>query len=53
MKIGITGATGRLGLLVVAKLKEKVAAETIVALVRTAEKAANLGVEVRLSLIHI
>lgn len=47
MKIGITGATGRLGLLVVAKLKEKVAAETIVALVRTAEKAANLGVEVR------
>ena len=45
MKIGVTGATGQLGRLVVEKLKQKVAAETIVALVRTPEKAANLGVE--------
>ncbi len=47
MKIGITGATGHLGRLVVGKLKEKVSAETIVALVRTPAKAADMGVEVR------
>ena len=47
MKTGVTGATGQLGRLVVAKLKEKVAADTIVALVRTPEKATALGVEVR------
>jgi NAD(P)H dehydrogenase (quinone) len=47
MKIGVTGATGQLGRLVVENLKEKVAAETIVALVRTPEKATVLGVEVR------
>lgn len=47
MKIGVTGATGQLGRLVVEKLKQKVAAETIVALVRTPEKAADLGVEAR------
>jgi len=47
MKIGVTGATGQLGRLVVENLKQKVAAETIVALVRTPEKAADLGVEVR------
>ena len=47
MKIAITGATGQLGRLVVAKLKEKVAPENIVALVRTPEKADDLGVEVR------
>lgn len=47
MKIGITGATGQLGQLVVGKLKEKVAAESIVALVRTPEKATELGVEAR------
>lgn len=47
MKIGITGATGQLGHLVVAKLKEKTSAENIVALVRTPAKAANLGVEAR------
>ncbi len=47
MKIAITGATGRLGNLVVEQLKEKVAAESIVALVRTPEKAAALGVEAR------
>ena len=47
MKIGVTGATGQLGRLVVDKLKAKVAAESIVALVRTPEKAADLGVEAR------
>ena len=47
MKIAITGATGQLGRIVVNKLKEKVPADTIVALVRTPEKAADLGVEAR------
>jgi NAD(P)H dehydrogenase (quinone) len=47
MKIGVTGATGQLGRLVVENLKQKVAAETIVALVRNPEKAADLGVEAR------
>jgi len=47
MKIGVTGATGQLGHLVVGKLKEKVSAESIVALVRTPEKAAELGLEAR------
>ncbi|MEZ5105844.1 MAG: SDR family oxidoreductase [Draconibacterium sp.] len=47
MKIGVTGATGQLGSLVVEQLKEKVGAENIVALVRTPGKAEKLGVEVR------
>jgi NAD(P)H dehydrogenase (quinone) len=47
MKIGITGATGQLGRLVVEKLKERTNAENLVALVRTPENAADLGVEVR------
>jgi len=47
MKIGVTGATGQLGRLTIAKLKEKVATDSIVALVRTPEKAADLGVETR------
>jgi len=47
MKIGVTGATGQLGRLVVEKLKQKVATDTIVALVRNPEKAADLGVEAR------
>ncbi|MDD4993527.1 MAG: SDR family oxidoreductase [Paludibacter sp.] len=47
MKIGVTGATGQLGRLVVEKLKEKVSADSLVALVRTPEKAADLGVEAR------
>ncbi|WP_347156707.1 SDR family oxidoreductase [Pontibacter chitinilyticus] len=47
MKIAITGATGQLGRLVVSKLKEKVSADTIVALVRTPQKAEDLGVEAR------
>jgi len=47
MKIGVTGATGQLGRLVVEQLKAKVSADSIVALVRTPEKAAELGVEAR------
>lgn len=47
MKIGVTGATGQLGRLVVESLKSKVSAETIVALVRNPEKAADLGIESR------
>jgi len=47
MKIAITGATGQLGRLVVNKLKEKVSADTIVALVRSVQKASDLGVEAR------
>ena len=47
MKIGITGATGQLGKLVVEQLKERIAAENIVALVRSPEKAKELEVETR------
>ncbi|WP_443938492.1 SDR family oxidoreductase [Pedobacter sp. MW01-1-1] len=47
MKIGVTGATGQLGQIVVAKLKERTAAENVVALVRNRDKAATLGVEAR------
>ena len=47
MTVAITGATGQLGCLVVEKLKQKVPASDIVALVRTPEKASDLGVAVR------
>ena len=47
MTIGITGATGHLGRLVVNKLRAKVPAADIVALVRSPAKAVALGVEVR------
>ncbi len=47
MKTGVTGATGQLGQIVIEKLKERVASENIVALVRTPEKAAGFGVEGR------
>lgn len=47
MKIAITGATGHLGRLVVNKLKEKVPSNNIIALVRSVQKAADLGVEAR------
>jgi NAD(P)H dehydrogenase (quinone) len=47
MSIGITGATGQLGRIVVGKLKNVVATEEIVALVRTPSKAADLGVAAR------
>lgn len=47
MTIAITGATGQLGHLVIDKLKGKLPAGQIVALARSPEKAADLGVEVR------
>jgi len=47
MKTGVTGATGQLGRLVVEKLKEKGLVENVVALVRSPQKAAELGVEAR------
>jgi NAD(P)H dehydrogenase (quinone) len=47
MKIGVTGATGQLGSIVVDKLKEKTPAGNVVALVRSPQKAADLGVETR------
>ena len=47
MKLGITGATGQLGRIVIEKLKERVSGEEIVALARSKQKAADLGVEVR------
>ncbi|WP_426491713.1 SDR family oxidoreductase [Hymenobacter sp. 102] len=47
MKIAVTGATGQLGRLVVEKLKTRIPAHEVVALVRNPAKAADLGVEVR------
>ncbi|HTN45762.1 MAG TPA: SDR family oxidoreductase [Flavipsychrobacter sp.] len=47
MKIATTGATGQLGRIAVAKLKERTTIESLVALVRTPEKATDLGIEVR------
>ena len=47
MKIAVTGATGKLGQLVIEELKQRVGAGNIVALVRSPEKAAQLGVEAR------
>jgi len=47
MKIGVTGATGQLGKLVVEQLKGKVSNDSIVALVRDTEKAKEFGVEAR------
>lgn len=47
MKTGITGATGQLGRLVVEKLKQRMDAEDLVALVRSPEKAGDLGITAR------
>ena len=47
MTIGITGATGQLGRLVVAKLRDKVCRSDIVALVRSTAKVPDLGVTAR------
>lgn len=47
MKIAITGASGQLGRLVIERLRAKLPASDIVALVRTPAKATDLGVEVR------
>lgn len=43
-KIGITGATGQLGCLVVETLKQRVDTDNLVALVRSPEKATDLGI---------
>tara|TARA_R110002096_G_scaffold435606_2_gene661760 strand:- start:17 stop:886 length:870 start_codon:yes stop_codon:yes gene_type:complete len=47
MKIAVTGASGKLGRLVIEELKERTSAENIVALVRNPHKVADLGVEAR------
>ena len=47
MIIAITGATGQLGRLIVEQLKDKAPADTIVALARSPEKAADLRVAAR------
>ncbi|MEJ1970199.1 MAG: SDR family oxidoreductase [Rhizomicrobium sp.] len=47
MTIAVTAATGHLGRLAIAELKEKVPAGEIAALARAPEKAADLGVAVR------
>lgn len=47
MKTGITGATGKLGRTVVNFLKESALEKSIVALVRSPEKASDMGIEVR------
>ena len=47
MKIAVTGATGQLGRLVVEQLKSRASADNIVALVRTPEKALDLGINAR------
>jgi NAD(P)H dehydrogenase (quinone) len=47
MTIGITGATGQLGRLVIDRLKAKMPAKDIIALARSPQKASDLGVTVR------
>ena len=47
MTIAITGATGQLGRLVVARLRSKAPSEPLVALVRSPAKAAVLGIPAR------
>ncbi len=47
MTIAVTGATGQLGRIVVDKLKARLAHSETVALARSPEKAADLGVEIR------
>ncbi|GAB2532043.1 SDR family oxidoreductase [Rufibacter soli] len=46
-KIAITGATGHLGHLIISKLKDKSPDAQLVGLVRSKQKAADLGVEAR------
>ncbi len=47
MTVAVTGATGQLGRLTIARLKTLLPAGEIVALARNPEKAADLGVEAR------
>lgn len=49
MSIAVTGATGQLGRLIVAGLKSHLPADQVVAVVRDAQKAADLGVTVRVA----
>ncbi|MDK6080544.1 NAD(P)H dehydrogenase (quinone) [Massilia sp. UYP11] len=49
MTIAVSGATGQLGRLVIGKLKQKVATDNIVGLVRNTEKARDLDVAVRVA----
>ncbi len=47
MKIAVTAANGQLGKAIVNALKEELGAKSVVGIVRTPEKAKNLGIEVR------
>lgn len=47
MTIAVTGASGHLGRIIIQKLTQKIGASQIVALARSVDKAADLGVEVR------
>ncbi|WP_164040723.1 NAD(P)H-binding protein, partial [Serratia marcescens] len=47
MTIAITGATGQLGRIVIEKLRRRLPADRIVALARSPERAADLGVAAR------
>ena len=47
MTIAVTGATGRLGRLVIDRLKARVPGSVLVALVRSPARATDLGVEAR------
>jgi NAD(P)H dehydrogenase (quinone) len=49
MSIAVTGATGQLGRLIVADLLDHLPADQVVAVVRDAQKAADLGVTVRVA----
>ncbi|GAB3218306.1 SDR family oxidoreductase [Algoriphagus aestuariicola] len=47
MKIGVSGATGQLGRIVLNELKKRGVTDQVVALARNVEKASELGVEAR------
>lgn len=47
MKIAVTAANGQLGTSIVQELKSAIGAENVIGIVRTPEKAAHLGIEVR------
>lgn len=47
MNIGITGATGQLGRLVIRELQNKASGDSLIALVRSPQKAADMKVEAR------
>jgi len=47
MKIGVTGSTGQLGRIVLEELKKRGAGDQVIALARSVEKAADLGLEAR------